>query len=95
MSSNRYLTTYRFFKMEMPNLWRCFLLATTFFITINGQGIPESPCPQYFRYDYYDRWYGRISVPAPDYGSGMRIRLKMQLGTGLPSVIFWFNLDNF
>lgn len=91
MSSDRYLVTRLFRKMDIRHLRWCFLFATTFFLTVDGQGIPESPCPQYFRYEYYDRWYGRISVPTPEYGSGIRIRLKMQIGTGLPSVILYFN----
>ncbi|XP_077298835.1 serine protease gd-like [Arctopsyche grandis] len=71
--------------MKSEYLGLCFLLFNTFIIGISGQFAPQSPCPRIFQYEYYDRWYGFIGIPAPNYGTNIRIQLKMTVGTNLPS----------
>lgn len=66
------------------------LLAIWLIISVSklqGQGIPETPCPALFQYDFNgNEYFGIIELPSPRIGQTVKLNVIMSLRAQLPTV---------
>lgn len=75
----------------MKIIWIILFSVNLLVKVINGQNLPQIPCPELFRYNFDgQKWYGFLQIPSPQLGEKFKVNVEMSLKASLPTVSFLF-----